>query len=329
MSKKILIAFSGGVDSAVASLILKDKGYDVTAAFIRNTNSFLIEKKAKSLAKKIGISFLVFDFKKEFNDIVIKYFIEEYKKGLTPNPCVLCNKEIKFGLFLKKAINMNFDFIATGHYASIKNGLINQARDLHKDQTYFLWRLNKKQISRIIFPLENYTKEEVRIIAKDKKIDSFVVSESQEICFIKSANEEFLRKNIKNKKGSIVDKNKNIIGYHDGIWFYTIGQRKGIGLSGGPYWVIDKNIKKNELIVSKSEKDLYLKEVLFKNANWTKKIDIGKRLKAKIRYGHKQAFGVLISNNKFVFEKPQKSITKGQSIVFYNKKEVIGGGTIK
>ncbi|MDD3386427.1 MAG: tRNA 2-thiouridine(34) synthase MnmA [Candidatus Pacebacteria bacterium] len=329
MSKKILIAFSGGVDSAVASLILKDKGYDVTAAFIRNTNSFLIEKKAKSLAKKIGISFLVFDFKKEFNDIVIKYFIEEYKKGLTPNPCVLCNKEIKFGLFLKKAINMNFDFIATGHYASIKNGLINQARDLHKDQTYFLWRLNKKQISRIIFPLENYTKEEVRIIAKDKKIDSFVVSESQEICFIKSANEEFLRKNIKNKKGSIVDKNKNIIGYHDGIWFYTIGQRKGIGLSGGPYWVIDKNIKKNELIVSKSEKDLYLKEVLFKNANWTKKIDIGKRLKAKIRYGHKQAFGVLISNNKFVFEKPQKSITKGQSIVFYNKKEVIGGGIIK
>ncbi|MFA5754773.1 MAG: tRNA 2-thiouridine(34) synthase MnmA [Candidatus Paceibacterota bacterium] len=329
MNKKVLVAFSGGVDSAVASLILKEKGYDVKAAFMRITNSPLIEKGARDLSKKIGIPFSVFDFRKEFNDIIVKYFIDEYKKGLTPNPCVLCNKEVKFGLFLKEAMKMDFDFIATGHYVSVKDGLIKQARDSHKDQSYFLWRLNKKQISKTIFPLGNYIKEEVRAIAKKKGIYSFVAPESQEVCFIKSANEEFLRKKIKNKKGNIVDREGNIIGIHDGIWLYTIGQRKGIGLSGGPYWVIDKNIKRNEIIVSKNEKELLSKEVLFKNANWIKPVRFPLRLKAKIRYGHKQAFGVLISNNRFVFDKPQKSITKGQSIVFYDKKEVIGGGIIK
>ncbi|KUK49749.1 MAG: tRNA-specific 2-thiouridylase MnmA [Parcubacteria bacterium 33_209] len=320
---KVAVALSGGVDSAVSALILKNKGFDVTAIFMK-LNKFSKEDKARKLAKEIGVPFKVIDLRKEFKEKIIDYFIEEYKLGNTPNPCVICNKEIKFGLFLKEA---NADFIATGHYAKTKDGCLYKAKDPKKDQSYFLWKLNSKTLKKVIFPLSNFTKEEIKEIAKNNNL-SIVGGESQEVCFISEANNEFLKKYIKEKKGDIINKKGEVIGKHSGVWFYTIGQRRGIGLSGGPYWVIDKDVKRNKLIVSLKEKDLFSKEVFLKNANWIKKVDFPIRVKAKIRYGHKGDFGVL-NNNKFTFDKPQKAITRGQSIVFYNKSEVIGGGIIK
>jgi len=332
MNKKVVMAFSGGVDSSVASLILKNKGFEVVGVFMRLTNSPETEKRAKSLAKEINIPLVVFDFRNDFKKKIINYFIDEYKKGITPNPCVLCNKEIKFGLFLKEALKMKPDFVSTGHYAKIlkKDNFFHLylSKDDKKDQSYFLWRLNQKQLKKVIFPLGDYKKEEIKEIAKKNKLSSFNFKESQEVCFAKEANDVFLKKNIKKKKGNIIDKKGKIIGSHEGVYFYTIGQRKGIGLSGGPYWVTNKNIKKNELIVSNNEKDLFRKEVFFKKANWiTIRPDFPARVKAKIRYGHIPAYGIL-SKNKIIFDKGQRAITKGQSIVFYNRKEVIGGGII-
>jgi len=333
MNKKVIMAFSGGVDSSVSALILKNKGYDVTAVYMRMIDSPVLEKRAKDLAKELNLSFLIFDFRKEFKNKIINYFIEEYKKGLTPNPCVLCNKEIKFGLFLKESNKIKADFIGSGHYVKVakkEDGFhLYQAKDKLKDQSYFLWRLNQKQLKNIIFPLNNYTKEEVINIAKKNNLTSAKFKESQEVCFVKGINDDYLRKNIKSKKGNIVDKSGKILGSHDGIWLYTIGQRKGIGLSGGPYWVIDKKVKKNELVVSLKEEDLLKKEVKFKKVNWI----IGKaplfpiKVKAKIRYGHNPAYGIL-NKNKIFFDKNQRSVTKGQSIVFYKNKEVLGGGII-
>ena len=323
-NNSVVVAFSGGVDSSVSALILKQKGFNVRAVFMKLDNFIEKEKIAKKVAKEIGIPFKVVDLRKYFKEKIINYFIEEYKLGNTPNPCVLCNKEIKFGLFLKE---LNADFIATGHYAKTKDGYLYKSKDSNKDQSYFLWKLNSKILKRVIFPLSNITKEEVKEIAKKNKL-STSKKESQEVCFIKEENNDFLKKYIKEKEGDIVNKDGSIIGKHKGVWFYTIGQRRGIGLSGGPYWVIDKDVKRNKLIVSSSEKDLFSKEVSFKNANWIRKVDFPLRIKAKIRYGHKGDFGVL-NNNKFIFDRPQKAITKGQSIVFYNKLEVIGGGIIK
>lgn len=320
-NNKVAVALSGGVDSAVSALILKNKGFDVTAVFMK-LNKFSQEDGARKLAKEIGIPFKVIDLRKQFKEEIINYFIKEYKAGNTPNPCALCNQKIKFGIFLKE---LDTDFIATGHYAKVKDGYLYKAKDSKKDQSYFLWKLNPKTLKKVIFPLSNYTKEAVKKIAKENNL-SINEKESQEVCFITEANNDFLKKYIKEEKGDIINKEGRIIGEHNGVWFYTIGQRRGIGLSGGPYWVIDKDVKRNRLIVSLEEKDLLSREVSFKNANWFRK-DI-KRVKAKIRYGHKGAFGVL-DNNKFTFDRPQKAITKGQSIVFYNKSEVIGGGIIK
>lgn len=323
-NNKVAVALSGGVDSAVSALILKNKGFDVTAIFMK-LNNLTKEDKARKLAKEIGIPFKVLDLRKQFKEKIINYFIEEYRSGNTPNPCALCNKEIKFGLFLKE---VNADFVATGHYAKTKDGYLYKAKDFKKDQSYFLWKLNSKTLKTVLFPLSNFTKEEVKKIAKENNL-SIVGGESQEVCFISETNNEFLKKYIKEKEGDIINKKGEVIGKHSGVWFYTIGQRRGIGLSGGPYWVIDKDVKRNKLIVSLNEKDLFSKEVLFKNANWIRKVDFPIKVKAKIRYGHKGGFGVLLSNNKFTFDRPQKAITRGQSIVFYNKSELIGGGTIK
>jgi len=323
-NNSVVVAFSGGVDSSVSALILKNKGFNVRAVFMKLDNSTEKEKTAKKVAKEIGVPFEVIDLRKEFKEIIIDYFIKEYSVGNTPNPCVLCNKEIKFGLLLKK---FNNDFLATGHYAKTKDGRLYKAKDRKKDQSYFLWKLNSKTLKKVIFPLSKMTKEDVKEIARKNKLP-VSKKESQEICFIKETNNEFLKKYIKEKEGDIINKKGSTVGKHKGVWFYTIGQRRGIGLSGGPYWVIDKDVKRNKLIVSSNEKDLFSKDVSFKNANWIRKVDFPLRVKAKIRYGHKGDFGVL-NNNKLVFDRPQKAITSGQSIVFYNKSEVIGGGIIK
>lgn len=334
--KKVIVAFSGGVDSSTSSLLLEKQGFDVYAVFMRLTDSSYFkfaEERARKLAKSMNLTFSVLDLRKEFKKIIIDYFIKGYKDGITPNPCAMCNKEIKFGLFLKNAIKMKADYIATGHYAvtNIKNDGVHiyQSKDSKKDQSYFLWRLNQKQLSKVIFPVGKQTKDLTRAIAKKNKLASANFPESQEVCFVKEVNSDYLQKYIKKKKGEIVDMDGNVLGHHDGVYFYTIGQRRGIGLSGGPYWVVDKDVKKNKLIVSSDESDLLNKEVKFKNVSWilgeSPKLPL--KIKAKIRYGHKPSSGTLFKN-RVVFDSLQRAATPGQSIVFYKGTEMLGGGVI-
>jgi len=258
---------------------------------------------------------------------------------------VICNKEIKFGLLLEKALQIGSDFIATGHYAKVikrKNKFhLYKAKDKTKDQSYFLWQLNQKQLKHIIFPLGNLTKTEVKKLAKKYQLPVSGIPESQEICFIKNTLEEFLQKYLKPKPGKIIDVNGKVLGTHKGLVFYTIGQRKGIRLSGGPYYVVDKDIKNNLLIVTKAEIDLYKKELVAENINWVlgSSPDFPLRIKAKIRYLHTPASATVYPLNpckvrpckkiRVVFDRPQKAITPGQSVVFYKGQEVLGGGIIE
>ncbi|MDD4531321.1 MAG: tRNA 2-thiouridine(34) synthase MnmA [Candidatus Pacebacteria bacterium] len=327
-NKKVVVAFSGGVDSSVSAFLLKKQGYEVVALHMKLFHSD--SKKIRKLAEAVGVDFKEVDLRKEFKKKIIEGFVSGYKKGVTPNPCVVCNKEIKFGLFIREAEKMKADLVATGHYArAVKKGdtfHLLKGKDLKKDQSYFLYRLSQKQLIKVVFPLSSYSKQEVRKIAAKNKIARLALPESQEVCF---AGPGFLKKRLGVKKGKMIDKEGNVMGEHEGVWFYTIGQRKGIGLSGGPYYVIGKNAKRNELVVSGNAKDLFRKEVSFRDASWVSgtEPDFPIKAKAKIRYGHKAASGEL-DRNRFVFYNNQRAITPGQSIVFYKGSEVIGGGII-
>ncbi|MCX6760632.1 MAG: tRNA 2-thiouridine(34) synthase MnmA [Candidatus Nealsonbacteria bacterium] len=333
---KIAVAMSGGVDSSVTAALLKKQGFEASGIFMKLFNSPALEvseKRARKIAKTLGISFLVFDLRKEFKKRIINYFLSEYEKGRTPNPCVVCNKEIKFGLLLERAVSLKSDFIASGHYVRKAGEKLLIAKDKNKDQSYFLWKLNQKLLSRILFPLGNYNKQKVKDLAKELKLPLLNIPESQEICFVGKDINIFLKKYLKPKQGVIVNEKKEIIGWHKGFCFYTIGQRKGIGLSGGPYYVTGKDLKKNILIVSKNKKDLAKKELIAENVNWIsgKKPKFPLRIKAKTRYRQKsfpatvQPFGKKI---KVIFDKPQRAITPGQSVVFYSGQELLGGGII-
>jgi len=364
---KVIIAMSGGIDSSVAAALLKQKGCKVIGVFMKLWSepgknglvgipnrccSLEAEKRVRLVAKKLGIPFYVFNFEKEFKKKIVDYFLNEIKKGKTPNPCVVCNKEIKFGLLLKKALPLNTDFTATGHYARRKvssskyeqvlrkrvqvlDYKLLKGKDKNKDQSYFLWQLDQKQLKRILFPVGDYTKNQVRSLAKKFKLPIFEVPESQEICFVQTTINDFLKKHLKPKPGNIVDKSGKILGKHFGLYFYTIGQRRGIRLPGGPYFVLDKDVKNNLLIVTKNERVLYKKELIAKDINWifdeAPKLPL--KVKAKIRYGHKAALATISKqrNNriKVVFSKSQRAITLGQSVVFYKGQEVLGGGVIE
>jgi len=371
--KKIVVAMSGGLDSSVAAAFLKRAGFIIVGVFMKFWSepekdglvgvsnrccSPEAEVRARKVAKILKIPFYVFNFEKEFKTKIVDYFLEGYKKGITPNPCVVCNKEIKFGLLLEKALALDADFIATGHYArkqkienrkqKIEYKLL-KAKDKNKDQSYFLWMLNQKQLKRILFPIGDYTRKEVENLARKFKLPVLKAKKSVEICFIKTIINDFLSKYLKEKPGPVVEQvhygvNK-IIGRHLGLWFYTIGQRKGIGLPGGPafakasagkpYYVLDKNLKKNLLIVTKNERNLYKKELIAKNVNWIsgKVPEFPLKLKAKIRYRHQSALAVITKtlNPKtytLKFEKSQRAITPGQSVVFYRGEELLGGGII-
>jgi len=371
--KKIVVAMSGGLDSSVAAALLKRAGFAVIGVFMKLADLPRFreaEKRAKKVAKILGIPFLSLDLRKEFKKKIIDSFLDGYKKGLTPNPCVVCNKEIKFGLLLEKALALDADFIATGHYAK-KQKIENRkqkieykllkAKDKNKDQSYFLWMLNQKQLKRILFPIGDYTRKEVENLARKFKLPVLKAKKSVEICFVKTTLGEkdksssspfakarvndFLSKYLKSKPGQIVDVRGKVLGKHRGLHFYTIGQRKGIGLPGGPafakasagkpYYVLDKNLKKNLLIVTKNERNLYKKELIAKNVNWIsgKVPEFPLKLKAKIRYRHQSALAVITKtlNPKtytLKFEKSQRAITPGQSVVFYRGEELLGGGII-
>jgi tRNA-specific 2-thiouridylase len=340
-AQKVIVAMSGGIDSSVAAALLKRAGFSVYGVFMRLVDLPRFregEKKARIMAKILKIPFLSLDLRKEFKKRIINSFLERFKKGITPNPCVDCNNEIKFKLLFEKARTSKDDFFATGHYARLQkkgNKLsLLCGRDKEKDQTYFLWQLSQKQLTRTLFPVGNFTKKEVRMLAKEFNLPIFEKSESQEICFIPGEINEFLKKYLKTNPGKIVDIEGKITGQHQGLWFYTIGQRKGIKLPGGPYYVLDKNLKKNLLIVTKNEKDLFKKELIAKKVNWISGNPPHSllKVKAKIRYKHKGVSAkvklITLKKVKVVFDRPQRAITPGQSVVFYQKEELLGGGII-
>jgi tRNA-specific 2-thiouridylase len=353
-TKKVIVAMSGGLDSSVAAALLKRAGFDVVGVFMKFWSpttsggglakvenrccSSESERRARKVAKILKIPFYVFNFEKEFKKRIVDYFLKEHKKGKTPNPCVICNKEIKFGLLLEKALALDADFVATGHYGRLRradrNFKLLRAQDKEKDQSYFLWQLNQKQLKRILFPIGDYTRNEVEKLARKFKLPVLSARKSQEICFVLDDINDFLKKYLKEKTGKIITKEGKVIGKHEGLWFYTIGQRKGIKLPGGPYYVIAKDFKKNLLIVSKNEKDLAKKELITRNVNWIsgKALALPLRVKAKIRYRTKAVPATLYKlgtkNYKLIFKKSQRAVTPGQSVVFYKGDELLGGGII-
>ena len=339
--ERVIMAMSGGIDSSVSAALLKEKGYSVIGVFMKfwkdkgKTCSNMCcspesEKRARIVAQKLNIPFYVFNFEEQFKEKVVDYFLKEYKAGLTPNPCVVCNKEIKFGLLVKKLLSLKADYIALGHYAK-NNGRLFKGKDKDKDQSYFLWQLDKKILKKTLFPLENLTKPEVRKLAKKFDLPVVNIPESQEVCFITQTTNQFLEKHLKTRPGEIIDTNNQVVGKHNGLWFYTIGQRRGLEVQQGPYYVLDKDIKKNVLIVTKNEKDLYQKELLAQKANWISEPKMPSKIMTKIRYGHKPSSATISKKGnriKVEFIKPQKAITSGQSVVFYKGQELLGGAII-
>jgi len=374
--ERIVVAMSGGVDSSVAAALLKSQGYEVigiTMCFSAYGGSTFggnlpdsttkrptccgikaIED-AKRVAHKLEIKHYVLNFNKVLQEKVIKDFCREYLKGRTPNPCVRCNQYIKFDALLKKAFSLDAKYLATGHYARIEENreprtenreyLLKKAKDLHKDQSYFLYRLGQNQLKAILFPLGNYTKDQVRKIAREFALPVADKLASQEICFLPDADyRRFLKAQISAtggsafggktdiKPGPIIDKENNILGQHKGIAFYTIGQREGLGIARGyPLYVIKINPKNNCITVGKKE-DVYADEFLLRDIHFIL-TPIKKKvvLKVRIRYNHREAPARVIflkHKIKVKFKKPQFAVTPGQSAVFYDKDVVLGGGII-
>jgi tRNA-specific 2-thiouridylase len=383
-NKKVICAMSGGIDSSVAAALLKKGGFNVIGVFMKfwSESKFGVqdeakrslafagsknrccspeaETRARQVASVLKIPFYVFNFEKEFKKRVVDYFVKEYREGRTPNPCVVCNKQIKFGLLLNKALSLEADYIATGHYArkcestdyklQTTNYRLFRGRDKTKDQSYFLWQLSQDQLKHILFPLGDYTKIQVKNLAKKFKLPVLDISESQEICFINTNLNDFLKSRIRTKKGDVITTQGKKIGFHQGLPFYTIGQRKGIELSGGPFYVVKKDFKNNNLIVAPSfdNKALYKKTLIAKRINWISDQEpkLPLKIKAQIRYGHKAITARVTETQpealpeqaprrvtlyKLTFSIPQRAITPGQSVVFYspNNQELLGGGIIK
>ncbi len=333
-NRKITVGVSGGVDSSVALTLLKEKGFSPIGIFMKfwgdenhccGANS---ERRARKTCNDLDVPFYVLDVKEEFKKEVVDYFLQSYQRGETPNPCIACNREIKFKTLFRKVKEFEGFSLATGHYAQIKNGLITTPKDKEKDQTYFLWNLKKEMLDNIVFPLGNLEKNEVRKIASKMEMPAADVPESQEVCFVKDDLSDFLKEYIDLIPGDIEDKYGRKLGMHIGLPVYTIGQRKGIGLSGGPFYVLEKDVERNVLIVTKDNKDLLEKKVKFKEENFFKEISYPLEVKAKIRYNAPKKEGVLKNKNEFEFNNSQRAIAKGQSIVFYKNSTLLGGGII-
>jgi len=348
--KKILVAMSGGVDSGVTATLLGDQGYEVSGIFLRlwkNSRAGYAKDKrnladAQKISKKIGIKLKVIDARKKFRDEVVEYFLASYQKGETPNPCVFCNKNLKFKLLFKEMLKQKADLVATGHYACIKKTKADlyklfSGRDKNKDQSYFLYTLNQRELSKIIFPLGELTKDEVRKIAIKLHLSIAEKKESQDICFLDEIDtSQFLQKNLKLKKGKIVNDKGEILGRHIGLPLYTLGQRKGIGVGGeGPYFVFGKDFKRSILQVtnSQNEKRLKTQEFYLKNINWIgEAINENKPVFLRTRYHNPLVSAIIKKTNgkiRVILKKPQQNITPGQSAVFYKANgEILGGGII-
>ena len=355
MNKKALIAMSGGVDSSAAAFLTKQMGFECMGVTMKLYNSEADSEKdnsccslsdvedARSVAFKLGMPYHVFNFSENFKECVIDRFVDDYENGRTPNPCINCNRYLKFEKLFKRAVQLGYDYIVTGHYARVcydettNRFLLKKALDANKDQSYVLYSLTQEQLSHTIFPLGELSKPEVRAIAEENGFVNAKKHESQDICFVTDGKySDFIEAYTGRKfpEGDFVDKNGSVLGRHKGIIRYTVGQRKGLGLSlSHPMYVIGVNPDNNTVVIGESE-DLFSSEVTAKNINLISVPDLFKpmRVKAKVRYRQAEQWAVAVQTDddtlKIVFDEPQRAITKGQAAVIYDGDVVVGGGTI-
>lgn len=351
MKERVVIGMSGGVDSSVAALLLKEAGYDVIGVFMKNWDDTdemgvctaeLDYDDVRRVCDQIGIPYYTVNFEKEYWDKVFVYFLEEYKRGRTPNPDVMCNKEIKFKAFLERAMQLEADYLATGHYAQIgrENGGFTLLRgaDQGKDQTYFLYTLGQDQLSKTLFPIGHLTKREVRKIAQDAGLATANKKDSTGICFIGEKDfKEFLSKYLPAQPGEIRSIDGGLKGYHDGLMYHTLGQRKGLGIGGPgePWFVVGKDLNTNTLIVAQGgdHPALYSEGLEATEVSWVAGEPPAARFTCTAKFRYRQpdqevTVNLTETGCRVEFHQPQRAITPGQAVVFYDGEKCLGGGTI-
>jgi len=366
--KKVFVGLSGGVDSSVSAALLKDQGYDVTGVFIKVWQPEFVKcdwredrLDAMRVCSFLDIPFLDLDLEKEYKKEVFDYMIDEYENGRTPNPDVMCNKSIKFGGFLKFALENGADYVATGHYSQIQNSNLKMQNenlkfkneekikllagmDKNKDQSYFLWTLGQEQLKHILFPVGHLEKPEVRKLAEKFGLLTAEKKDSQGLCFVGMVEmKDFLKRFLPEKRGDVLNENGSVIGYHDGAYYYTFGQRHGFIITkktpdDKPYFVVSKDVGKNTITVSDkfNEKENFdKKEINIQNVNWVsgQEPNFDREYEARIRYRQelqscKISRSLASGDLKVVFENSQKAVSPGQSVVFYDDEVCIGGGII-